>query len=207
MALLSCPECGSQVSDRARSCPHCGYPIQEHIEDALPVQAEEAVEEAEAIDEEDCIEDAEAVGATETSKVECAVCGMLLASDMAKRYHGSTYCSQCYGRWSMGHPSGELASVHREAVATTRQENRRGQADTPSASMQNNPYALTGLVLGFASVFLYVVGILPVLAVVFSAIGLGTFDERRHKNRWTAIVGLVLGILYTIMYMHAYGHI
>ena len=25
MALITCPECGGQVSDSARSCPHCGY--------------------------------------------------------------------------------------------------------------------------------------------------------------------------------------
>lgn len=28
MALMNCPECGLQVSDKALSCPHCGYPIQ-----------------------------------------------------------------------------------------------------------------------------------------------------------------------------------
>ncbi len=27
MALIDCPECGSQVSDRAPTCPHCGVPI------------------------------------------------------------------------------------------------------------------------------------------------------------------------------------
>ena len=27
MALIQCPECGSQVSDKALSCPRCGYPI------------------------------------------------------------------------------------------------------------------------------------------------------------------------------------
>lgn len=29
MALIKCPECELQVSDRAISCPHCGYPMQE----------------------------------------------------------------------------------------------------------------------------------------------------------------------------------
>jgi hypothetical protein len=28
MALVACPECGQEVSDRALACPHCGYPIQ-----------------------------------------------------------------------------------------------------------------------------------------------------------------------------------
>lgn len=28
MALMSCPECGKEISDVASSCPHCGYAIQ-----------------------------------------------------------------------------------------------------------------------------------------------------------------------------------
>ena len=28
MSLISCPECGKQVSDKAVSCPYCGNPIQ-----------------------------------------------------------------------------------------------------------------------------------------------------------------------------------
>lgn len=28
MALINCPECGNQVSDRAHQCPNCGYPIE-----------------------------------------------------------------------------------------------------------------------------------------------------------------------------------
>ena len=29
MAIVSCPECGKQVSDRASACPNCGCPITE----------------------------------------------------------------------------------------------------------------------------------------------------------------------------------
>lgn len=29
MALIQCPECGKEVSDKARKCPHCGYPLEE----------------------------------------------------------------------------------------------------------------------------------------------------------------------------------
>lgn len=28
MALIKCPECGKQISDKASVCIHCGYPIQ-----------------------------------------------------------------------------------------------------------------------------------------------------------------------------------
>ena len=27
MALINCPECGKEVSDRASTCIHCGYPM------------------------------------------------------------------------------------------------------------------------------------------------------------------------------------
>lgn len=27
MALIKCPECGKEISDKAISCPGCGYPI------------------------------------------------------------------------------------------------------------------------------------------------------------------------------------
>lgn len=29
MALIKCPECGKEISDKAEKCPHCGYPIEE----------------------------------------------------------------------------------------------------------------------------------------------------------------------------------
>ena len=34
MALIQCPECGKQISDRAPACPHCGCPL-----NAAPVSA------------------------------------------------------------------------------------------------------------------------------------------------------------------------
>jgi len=27
MALIKCPECGKQISDKASCCPNCGYPM------------------------------------------------------------------------------------------------------------------------------------------------------------------------------------
>lgn len=33
MALIDCPECEKQVSDKAESCPYCGYPIKDTLSD------------------------------------------------------------------------------------------------------------------------------------------------------------------------------
>ncbi len=35
MALISCPECGNQISDRAAACPHCGLPAQYYASHAV----------------------------------------------------------------------------------------------------------------------------------------------------------------------------
>ena len=32
MALIKCPECGKEISDKAQACIHCGYPITESLE-------------------------------------------------------------------------------------------------------------------------------------------------------------------------------
>ena len=40
MSLISCPECGKQVSTAAKVCPGCGYPITE--QGAAPLPAAEA---------------------------------------------------------------------------------------------------------------------------------------------------------------------
>ena len=33
MALIKCPECGKEISDKANVCIHCGYPLNEQEED------------------------------------------------------------------------------------------------------------------------------------------------------------------------------
>jgi len=33
MSLLTCPECGGEVSNRAAACPHCGAPVEDNAPD------------------------------------------------------------------------------------------------------------------------------------------------------------------------------
>ncbi|MEE6146355.1 hypothetical protein V2151_26565 [Bacillus cereus] len=70
-----------------------------------------------------------------------------------------------------------------------------------------NRNCLTGFILGFASIFLAFIGMIPILALVFSIIGLSKFNPEVNKGRWQGIVGLLLGILYTLVYLNNYGHI
>jgi len=64
-----------------------------------------------------------------------------------------------------------------------------------------NPLALTGFILGLTSVVLYAIGIIPILGIVFSAIGLGRFNPETQKAKWMAGWGLTLSILFTIMFL------
>jgi uncharacterized membrane protein YvbJ len=40
MPLISCPDCGRDVSDRAPYCPGCGYPISEYVQRMADVRKE-----------------------------------------------------------------------------------------------------------------------------------------------------------------------
>ena len=36
MALIKCPECGKEISDKSENCIHCGFPIQDHLRKGTP---------------------------------------------------------------------------------------------------------------------------------------------------------------------------
>lgn len=38
MALIVCPECGKEISDKVKTCPHCGYPLAESDQDTTAPQ-------------------------------------------------------------------------------------------------------------------------------------------------------------------------
>lgn len=51
MALIKCPECGREVSDKAKVCPNCGFGIVEHLEaEREKISNEIAREQQEEID-------------------------------------------------------------------------------------------------------------------------------------------------------------
>lgn len=48
MALIKCPECGREVSDKALSCPNCGYPItQDLLEWAMDFETSPSIQASE----------------------------------------------------------------------------------------------------------------------------------------------------------------
>lgn len=49
MALITCPECGQQVSDTAKTCPHCGYVLKKTVNVDFAAGAQKATEAVNAI--------------------------------------------------------------------------------------------------------------------------------------------------------------
>jgi len=35
MALVQCPECGKEISDKAKQCIHCGYPLEDYAKETV----------------------------------------------------------------------------------------------------------------------------------------------------------------------------
>ena len=64
-----------------------------------------------------------------------------------------------------------------------------------------NVFAIVGFVLGIISFFLNFFGIVGILAVVFSAIGLSQISKNQQKGKVLAILGIIFGainIIYAI---------
>jgi hypothetical protein len=68
----------------------------------------------------------------------------------------------------------------------------------------SNWAATTGFVLGLVSVVFYNVGIIPVLAIVFSGIGLNAASKLSGKGKVLSWIGLVLGIVYLMVNYYYY---
>ncbi|MDD3350279.1 MAG: DUF4190 domain-containing protein [Eubacteriales bacterium] len=73
---------------------------------------------------------------------------------------------------------------------------------------KDSTIALIGLALGILSIFFGgMFGLLPILAIIISSIGLYRFDQTKQKNKWAAIVALILGVLYFFVYLYSYGYL
>ena len=72
---------------------------------------------------------------------------------------------------------------------------------------KKNKLAITGFTLGIVSIFFSSIGIIPILALILSSIGLYQAKKRKEGGVILAIIGLILGAIYTLVYMRIYGHI
>lgn len=184
--LTSCPDCGHIVSRRAITCPKCDAQL----------------------------------GQPTPSALGCPDCGEQVSDDVK-------ICPNCGAPILLRPiPTQPIASQRpippTEPTAPQRpiplnwgkpRETAEEMGFTPGGELhwgkgakRNNPWALTGFILGCCSILLSIFGILWIAAVVCGIVGVTTFDDERHTNKWMGPVGLVLGVLGFIANMAAYGH-
>ena len=103
MALIICPECGKEISDKAKCCIHCGYPLEEETQKQPELPEEDRYWEAEP-DGFSSEKDAEGIAGPEPEEmseavfINCPVCG--------KHVSSKTYdCPNC------GHPINEKEGI------------------------------------------------------------------------------------------------
>lgn len=66
-----------------------------------------------------------------------------------------------------------------------------------------NVFAIVGFVLGIISFFLNFFGIVGILAVVFSAIGLSQIPKNQQKGKVLSILGIIFGAINIIYAIYA----
>ncbi|MCI8609460.1 MAG: zinc-ribbon domain-containing protein [Firmicutes bacterium] len=87
MALIHCPECGKEISDKSTCCIHCGYPLKEEELEARNVFETTAPDVTDDNEEEDNDEEED----TPPVLTQCPVCGKTVSSSAYE-------CPEC------GHP-------------------------------------------------------------------------------------------------------
>lgn len=73
---------------------------------------------------------------------------------------------------------------------------------------KSNPLCMAGFIFGVISTFFGMeIGILPLMAIILSSVGMAQFKNNTYKNKWHGIVGLILGILYMLANVAYYRHL
>lgn len=76
-----------------------------------------------------------------------------------------------------------------------------------SSPKDAEPFCTLGFILSPFAYILPEVGILGVLAVGLSFVGLCRYNPGRHNNRWVGIVGVVIGAIALLLSGRHYGHL
>lgn len=76
-----------------------------------------------------------------------------------------------------------------------------------SISNRINNYCKVGFWFGVASVFLGWIGIIPLIGMTISIVGLVKFNKSSEKGLWMGITGFILNLLYSVANAYANGNI
>ena len=113
----------------------------------------------------------------------CEYCGSTILS-------GTSFCSACGANAGIRNK----AAIQPESLMPHFQPYEQ-QFNQPFTRPRMNPMALTGGIIGLASIILNCLGIVAILALIFSIIGLSQINKNGDRGRGWAITGIILGII------------
>ncbi len=76
MALIKCPECGKEISDKAKACIHCGFPLESPKEPVAPPVKQKKFIASYVCNE--CYYMADFEGQSGNSEKHCPMCGSVM---------------------------------------------------------------------------------------------------------------------------------
>ena len=199
MALIACPECEKQISDKAIACPNCGYPVRERQQETAPTPppipvapktpTKKPEEQLPAALDVRRVTVRISLWRKRAVKLQhrCPTCGHTMQADPHLRGR-KLICRRCEAPF-------RIATVA-EARATS------AVARPASTTQRYDGCAITGFVLGLAAPAAVALAgryspIISTLAVVFAGIGMSRTRDSERKGRGLAVTGLILGIVFT----------
>lgn len=126
------------------------------------------------------------MNAKEGVYLHCRFCGVEIPND-------SRFCLKCGSNLDVS--SGEDAA--------------KAQSIVPSevANRKIPVFLKISFGVAIASVFLYSLGIIPLIGIVLNLCSFIYFDKKEHRGLWMPIVGLIVSILYMLTNAYENGHL
>jgi uncharacterized membrane protein YvbJ len=172
MALIPCPKCGHQISERAQACPHCGYAKTAGVAQRTP-RMDSAPLSSPSYARDQKSDNIQAAGAG----VPCQRCGFTSAWDG----HQCRHCGYI------------AASTAESAQGTTWQTTGTGTTTSPTGNgeKRDSPPAAPGV---FGPIIgLMIVGALYLLAICFWG-GIKDIPTPVHGFLWISFLGACYSI-------------
>ena len=125
MALIMCPECNNQISDKAKVCIHCGFPLEDYV------KTEDTTQEKAKLDE------------NEKAKYWCRHC-------YRQNEIGQDYCAYCGERLTPLYEKEKISINNPSNSVVNNGEKESFQTSTPnSAEKKDSKIIMEGLLLLF----------------------------------------------------------
>lgn len=101
-----------------------------------------------------------------------------------------SYCSKCGTE-----VTGSFCPQCGAAINATPNPIQNYQMQRPVNTQKTNVMAIVGFTLGIVSLFINLLGIVGILALVFSIIGLTQINNAGGKGKGLAVTGIILGAI------------